>query len=145
MSAKVVGEPIESLTINPEKVAFVIGKAKEINVKDVVTDPDPGSNAADDKMIGVLEDHNDDPARAELASLVGSLNVDEQIDLVALMWMGRDDYEADDWDDVRAQAEEAHNSHTGRYLAGTPLLGDLLEAGLDVLGYPVAEIESQSF
>jgi hypothetical protein len=96
MAAKVVGEPIEGWTINPEKAVFMIEKAKEINVKDVVTDPDSGSNAADDKMISGLEDHKDDPARAELAALVGSLNVDEQIDLVALMWMGRDDYEADE-------------------------------------------------
>jgi hypothetical protein len=145
MAAKVVGEPVDSLTISPQKVVFVIEKAKEIDAKDVVTDPDPASNPADDKMVEVLEDHADDPARAEFAALIGSLNIDEQADLVALMWMGRDDYEAEDWDEVRAQAEAAHTAHTGRYLAGTPLLGDLLESGLDTLGYDVAELESEAF
>ena len=145
MAAKVVGEPVDGLTISPQKVVFVIEKAKEIDAKDVVTEPNPASNPSDDKMVEVLEDHADDPARAEFAALIGSLNIDEQADLVALMWMGRDDYEADDWDDVRAQAEAAHTGHTGRYLAGTPLLGDLLESGLDTLGYDVAELESEAF
>ena len=45
-----------SLTISPDKVCFVIVKAREFEVKDVVTEPDPGSNPADDKMIAVLED-----------------------------------------------------------------------------------------
>ena len=145
MAAKVVGEPVDSLTISPQKVVFVIEKAKEIDAKDVVTDPDSGSNPTDDRVVEVLEDHGSDPARAEFAALIASLNIDEQADLVALMWMGRDDYEAEDWDDVRAQAEAAHTDHTGRYLAGTPLLGDLLESGLDTLGYDVGELESEAF
>jgi hypothetical protein len=32
------------LTISPEKVFFVIVKAREFDAKDVVTDPSPGSN-----------------------------------------------------------------------------------------------------
>jgi hypothetical protein len=33
-----------SLSITPEKVCFFILKAREFDVKDVVTDPDSGSN-----------------------------------------------------------------------------------------------------
>ena len=42
------------LTISAEKVAFLIEKAREFDVKEAVTDPDSGSNAADDEMIDVL-------------------------------------------------------------------------------------------
>ena len=38
------------LTISPEKVCFVIQKAREFDVKDAVTEPDPGSNPSDDMM-----------------------------------------------------------------------------------------------
>src|SRR6516225_5876704 len=65
------------LTISPEKVCFVITKAREFDVKDTVTESDPGSNPSDDKMIAVLEDHSDDPVVQELTSFVSSLNQDD--------------------------------------------------------------------
>src|SRR5512134_3360540 len=101
-----------SLTISPDKVCFVIVKAREFEVKDVVTEPDPGSNPADDKMIAVLEDHGDDPVLEELRSFISAMSEDEQIDLVALAWLGRDDNTIEDWPAIRAEAERAHVSRT---------------------------------
>jgi hypothetical protein len=77
----------------------------------------------------------------ELTSLVNSLSEDEQIDLVALMWLGRDDYVASDWPTVPEEATRAHNDRTAEYLIGTPLLGDFLEEGLSKLGYSCEELE----
>ncbi len=132
------------LTISPGKVVYVIEKAKEFDVKDVVTDPDESSNMTDDGMLEVLEDHPDDPVEEELTEFIGALNDDEQVDLIALMWLGRDDYEADDWESVRAEAASSHRrKSTARYLIGTPLLGDYLEVALDLLGYPVSDLESE--
>jgi Protein of unknown function (DUF3775) len=51
--------------------------------------------------VEVLEEHEDDPVVEELTSLINSLSEDEQIDLVALAWLGRDDYSASDWTTVR--------------------------------------------
>ena len=73
-----------SLSISPEKVCFIVMKAHQFDVKDVVTDPDSSSNAADDAMLSVLEDHPDDPTYRELRAFIGMLSEDEQIDLVAL-------------------------------------------------------------
>lgn len=131
----------DRLTISPEKVFFVIVKAREFDAKDEVTDPDPGSNPSDDKDAAILEDHSDDPVVEELTSLINSLSEDEQIDLVALAWLGRDDYSAEDWTEVRAEAARAHNNRTARYLLGIPLLGDFLEEGLSLLGYSCEEFE----
>jgi Protein of unknown function (DUF3775) len=132
-------EPV--LAISPEKVCFIIVKAREFDAKDEVTEPDPASNPSDDKDVSVLEEHSDDPVVEELTSLISSLSVDEQVDLVTLMWLGRDDYSADDWSDVRAEAARAHNERTAEYLIGTPLLGDFLEEGLSKLGYSCEEFE----
>jgi hypothetical protein len=129
------------LTISPEKVCFIVMKAKEFDAKDEVTEPDPGSNPSDDMDIEVLEAHKDDPVVEEITSLVNSLSEDEQIDLVALMWLGRDDYSAGDWPTVRQEAARAHNRRTAEYLLGTPLVGDFLEEGLSVLGYSCEEFE----
>jgi hypothetical protein len=129
------------LTISPETVCFIIVKAREFDVKDEVTEPDPGSNPSDDKDAAVLEDHEDDPVVEELTSTINALSEDEQIDLVALMWLGREDYTAADWPTVREEASRAHNDRTAGYLLGTPLLGDFLEEGLSMLGYSCEEFE----
>lgn len=139
--SEVLVEDTETLTISPEKVCFVIVKAREFDAKDEVTEPDPGSNPSDDRNAAILEDHDDDPVVEELTSFVNSLSEDEQIDLVALTWLGRDDYSASDWPAVRAEAASAHNKRTARYLLGTPLLADFLEEGLSVLGRSCMEFE----
>ncbi len=132
---------IPDLAISPEKVAAIIAKARQFDVKDVVTDPDSGSNASDDAMLSVLEDHASDPSRAELAAMISGLNEDEQIDLVALTWLGRGDGDIDDWQDIRGEANRAHNRRTARYLIGMPLLSDYLEEALSQFGHSAEEFE----
>jgi len=92
-------------------------------------------------MLSVLEDHADDPVRTELIALIRGLNEDEQIDLVALTWLGRGDGGLDDWQDLRAEAARAHNKRTAEYLLGMPLLGNHLEEALSELGGSPEEFE----
>jgi Protein of unknown function (DUF3775) len=129
------------LAIPLQKVCFLIMKARAFDAKDAETDTDPGSNPSDDRDIGVLEDRADDPTLEELRSLISELSVDEQIDLVALTWLGRDE-SPDDWEQVRAEAADAHNEHTAEYLCGNPLLGDHLSEGLEMLGLTCAPYET---
>jgi len=130
------------LTISPEKVCFLVIKAREFDAKELPNDTDPGSNPSDDQDIEVLEDQPDDPVVEEMTSLIESLSQDEQIDLVALAWLGRDDNTAANWLDVRADAANAYNPRTtARYLLGTPQLGDLLEEGLALLGRSCEDFE----
>jgi len=130
------------LNISPEKVCFIIVKAREFDAKDPVTEPDPGSNPSDDKDVAVLEDHGNDPVVEEITQFINALTEDEQIDLVALSWLGRDDYAAADWPSVREEAARQHNARrTATYLLGTPLLGDFLEEGLSILGFSCEEFE----
>lgn len=130
---------IPALSISPEKLCFVIAKAREFDVKDVVTDPDVASNASDDAMMSVLEDHPDDPTYDELRSFIGALTQDEQIDLVALTWLGRGDGTLDEWDDLREEATRSHNRRTAAYLLGKPMLADHLEEALAQLGISCEE------
>ena len=129
------------LAISAAKVATLLAKARQFDVKDVVTDPGSSSNSSDDAMLSVLEDHRDDPVRSELTAIIRGLNEDEQIDLVALAWLGRGDGDLSDWDDLRAEAARAHNRRTAEYLLGMPLLGDLLEEALAQFGHSVEEFE----
>jgi uncharacterized protein DUF3775 len=127
-------ENVPELSIPTNKLCFLITKAREFDVKDVVTDPDDGSNPSDDAMISVLEDHRDDPVVKEIAAVIFAMSEDEQVDLVTLAWLGRGDGGVEDWDDLRAEAARAHNRRTASYLLGMPLLSDYLEEGLSQLG-----------
>lgn len=137
------------LNISREKVAFVIEKAHEFDVKDVPADADSGSNPTDDDDIDVLEDTGSDPVASELGSFIRAMNEDEQTDLVALMWLGREDSTIEEWDELRSRSAERRNGYrnprreTVRYLLGEPLLGDLLAEGLGKFGYSWADDEGR--
>lgn len=133
--------PAPTLSISPEKVFFVVVKAREFDVQDVETDPGEGSNATDDSMVSVLESHGDDPTFEELKTFIDGLTRDEQVDLVALTWLGRGDGELADWKEMRAEAARLHNDHTAAYLLAKPMLADHLEEGLSQFGRSCEEFE----
>jgi hypothetical protein len=62
------------------------------------------------------------------------LNEDEQVELVALAWLGRGTFDLDEWDEAVDTARNEHNKRTARYLLGMPMLGDYLEEGLAAFG-----------
>jgi len=128
-----------NLSISPEKVFFIISKARQSDIR--ATEPDSASDSNDDDMGYMREDHSNDTDRAELSSFIRGLNVDEQIELVALTWLGRGDGDADAWRDLRSEASRAHNHRTASYLLGTPMLADYLEEALSQFGRSFEDFE----
>lgn len=82
-----------------------------------------------------------DRAEAELDAFIERLDPDEQADLVAIFWVGRGSYEADDIDEAIQTARSEASTPTGGYLKGSPHLADHLEAGLDALGIDPGDLE----
>ncbi|MCR9280913.1 MAG: DUF3775 domain-containing protein [Rhodobacteraceae bacterium] len=82
---------------------------------------------------GLAEEENDDLSDEELRELIEDLNVDEAAELVAISWIGRGDFEAEDFQQAVDEARDRAASSTATYLLGMPLLADHLEAGLDAL------------
>ena len=126
--------PDIEFNVSTEQVCFIITKARQFEVKDVPTISDPASNGSDDRMVSVLEARGDDPVAQEIRSFVNAMDEDQQIDLVALTWVGRGDFDLAEWQDARAQAAAAHNSRTADYLLGLPLLSEFLEDALTDAG-----------
>jgi len=77
-------------------------------------------------MIDVLEDDGSDPVAQEITGIINALSEDEQVDLVALMRLGRGDASIEEWKDLRREAAEGRNGRTARYLLGEPMIGDFL-------------------
>lgn len=127
--------------INTEKVCFVIVKARELESEDEGIQAD-SSNPADDKFISVLTEDAYSPVRQELVDFIDAMDEDEQTELVALTWVGRGDFTAQDWDAAVALARERHKGPTSRYLLGIPLLAGYLEAGLSEFDESCEDFES---
>ena len=119
-----------SLDLASDKVAFIILKAREFDVKEEDSDPDEGSNPVDDNNADVLEDTADDPVREELVGAIEGLDEDERAELIALAWLGRGTYDLEEWDEAVATARREHRKRGAEYLLSLPLLGDYLEDGL---------------
>jgi hypothetical protein len=128
------------LDLNPETVYFIIDKAREFQIGDEVNMPEEIVDVQDWNR-DTFAPYLGDPAFVELKSTIEDLEPDQQISLVALMWVGRGDYSPDEWDKVLATAGENWNERTAEYLIGTPLLADFLEEGLDSLGIGEEEAE----
>lgn len=132
------------LTISAEKLCFLVVKAREFDVKTGVVEADPGSNPVDSGMSEVLEDYTGDATLTELKDAIETLNEDEVVDVIAIAWLGRGDYEADEWREARQLARERNQEGSaGEYLTGIPLLADLLEEGFSMLGHSCADIEAE--
>jgi hypothetical protein len=127
--------------ISTETVCFIIVKAREFDVKVAPDELDEGSNPTDDNMQRILEDYADDPTYEELRSFLAAQSDDDLKELVALTWIGRGDYGADDWDEVLSEVPDVRERHTVAYLLGTPLLADYLEEGLSQFGLSCEEFE----
>ena len=127
--------------ISPEKVCFIIAKAREFDVKVEPVIPDDGSNPADMDQAEILNDAADDPTAEELRGAISSLNEEERNSLIALCWIGRGDFGKDEWDDAVAAVADLEEARQPRYLLGIPLLGDYLEEGLSEMGYSCEEFE----
>lgn len=136
---------VDKLTIPLEKICFIIAKARQFDGKDVLTDPGDSSNATDDDMREVLEDHADDPVFTELTSAIWAFNEDEQVDLVTLIWLGRGDGGIDDWDRLRAEAMRDYNTRTAAYVLGIPLLADYLEEALSQFDLSCADLHDNDY
>ena len=137
------------LRISPEKVCFVVMRARQIEAKEVGGGLGDGSNPSDQGIddeapdVDALDADLDDATEMELRDAIISLNEDEKLDLIALMRLGRDDAATlDDWDEIREEVAATQDTPAEDYLLGTPLLSEYLEEGLDKFGIRCTDVES---
>jgi len=116
------------LEVNPDTVRFIVDRLRQFQAKEGVTFPD---DADDDWARQILADYADDPVVAEVRSTIDDLDPDQQVELVALTWVGRGVFGPDEWEAALAQARDSWNERTADYLLGTPLAADFLEEGLE--------------
>jgi hypothetical protein len=142
MTIRDAPEPPEDFPLDRQTLAFIVLKARAFDALVASDDPTDASDAADDRFVDALEDEADNPVAQELQAAIASMDVDAKAALVALAWLGRGDYGADEWSDALTAARQRAETSTARYLLGMPLLGDLLADGADDLGINLSEEEA---
>ena len=126
--------------ISTDTLEAIIMMAREYDALVPPTDPDSGSNPVDDGQIDVLESGQGSNIDNELKNFIDGLREDQQVDLVALTWIGRGTYEPEDFEEAKQTAAAERTTPTSDYLMGIPLLGDYLAQGLAVIDQ-IPEIE----
>ena len=138
------GRKVEDLGISDETIAAIILEARAFDATVDEVDEDEASNDIDDGEVSVLEDQSDNPAEQVLLEGIEGLSMEQQETLVALVWIGRGDFDGDEWEEARKLAADRDNGDVAHYLSGMPMLGDYLEAGAAALGINLADTEAQT-
>ncbi|WP_169568090.1 DUF3775 domain-containing protein [Sneathiella limimaris] len=129
------------LQIAVEKVCDVIIKALALNSS---YEEEGGDDFVD---LPVIDDEmefseKEDDRYIELRRVINKFNIEEKQDLVALAWIGRGSFGADEWEDALAEVDNINPEHIADYLINMGQLGDYLEEGLSELGYSSEEFET---
>lgn len=88
-----------------------------------------------------LMGHELNRAEPELRAFIERMSEDEQAELVAVMWIGRESFDVEDLAEAIATAKSEASTPCADYMIGTPHMSDHLENGLDALGISAADYE----
>lgn len=128
------------LGISLAAIATIVDHARALQDSE-----EAGADERDEETDGganLAEELSDDDTEEALREFIEELNEDEQAALIALAWIGRGDYDADDWDEaLRLAAERNENGDAADYLTGMDLLGDLLSEGVAAFGLSLEEVD----
>lgn len=142
------------LTVNSEIVCRLIELAQLYHGQEGMVIPDEmetvelersvsiADSPADDAERQLLAGHGSDTTAQEFASIVGTLEPDQQQEIVALLWLGREDYAIGEWEGILDQARDQWTPETADYLLDHPLLASYLEDGLAMHGLSCEDVSA---
>jgi hypothetical protein len=121
---------MDALSLNPRFLQELIFKVRAImaQTSELTTeDSEPKDDVASHRYLGEERDLSGD----EVVTEIDDLEPDQQAELVALMWIGRGDMEAEEWDDAVKLALQRSQGSTGDYLLSHPHIAEHWDEGLD--------------
>lgn len=127
------------LDLNPERVCNIIQLAHEFHAKEAVVIPEVPNNPGDDWALQVLADHLDDATYRQLKYAIDDLEPDQQAQLLALFWLGREDYSLEEWEEAVRIARDNLSASTAEQVIAVPYIADYLDEGLRIHGYSCEE------
>ena len=127
------------LTISLESLCRLLERLREYEAQVPAVDPDDGSNPTDDLDMDALEDENAEVVAEEIRAAVDDLADDEQLELVALVLVGRGAFDASEWDEALEAAEEEADD-VADWLMDQPMAAALLDQGMAAFGLSCSDV-----
>lgn len=134
------------MQFNTDHVCYVITRFRALDEEALMEEPDapeePRFDLDHEEAFDELELHSgEDPLREELVAFIDGLPEEARQALVALTWIGRGDFDKEQWREARKAAAERDNSQTADYLLGMPRLADYLEDALAGFGQSCGDFD----
>jgi hypothetical protein len=124
------------LTIPPDFLGRLIFKMRAVMLGGEDVPRDARDNAtAGAHHVTLGEEVGGQLTRQELIDEIDEMYPDHQYELVALMWVGRGDFGAEDWEEALSLAAERADRPTSEYLLDHPMAADDIASGLEALGH----------
>ena len=124
-----------------ETLCRLILRARELEAQVPAQDPDEDPDNVDDfddegdQALSALEDELNSGVEEEVQAMLDDLADDQLAETLALAWVGRGTYDASEWDDAFAEANELNADERMDEILDMPLLAGHLEAGLAAFDY----------
>jgi hypothetical protein len=126
------------LNVSGETVCRLVELAQAFQARDTVVMPEDAGNPIDDpagaETLTEPTAGEEDSSVAEFRTVIEDLEPDQQTEVVALMWLGRGDFQEDEWEEAVSMARDEWTPETADFLLGHPLLSEYLVEGLAVFG-----------
>ena len=122
------------LRISTDKICDFIETAREVAGLVPPTTGDRTTTGDDSKLVTIEDNPAEDDRRGQMAEFVSGLNIAEQTDLLALIYVGRGDYDVAEWPDAVREATDRIADRDADFMIGEAALPEYLGAGLDAFG-----------
>ena len=123
------------LRISTDKVCDLIEAAREVAGLVPPTTGDKTTTGDDSELVTIEDNPAEDSRRSQIVEFIMGLNGAEQTDLLALIYVGRGDFDIDEWHDAVHEAATRIADGSADYMIGDAALPVYLGDGLDVFGY----------
>jgi len=126
-----------------ETLCRLIIRARELEAQVPALDPDDDPDNVDDldddegedQALSVLQDELNTGVEEEMRATLDDLADDQLAETLALAWVGRGTYDASEWEDACAEANDIDPESRIDELLDMPLLASHLDAGLAAFDY----------
>ena len=127
--------------LNPQLAGYIAVKMRASDEAEELDQEAHDGFAASEDDVALVDERAHPHDGQDVSSAIDQMSMEAQQELVALTWLGRGDYTADEWPQALSDARERWNKRTAAYLTGMSLLSDYLEEGLAALDYDIEAVE----
>jgi len=114
-----------ALSLDPDYLRMLVLKVRAFLGNEDAKVPEEGSNPTDDVMSSsIFQEDSDDLSHEELIEEIRGLDARQQVELVALMWLGRDEGAPEEFGDLVRLAASRREVPTENYLLDHPLVAE---------------------